>query len=115
MGAVRTRRDPWLAPLLGLTFLLGVLFVVLQLRLWTGLYLAGLRPTSGPYASVFWGLTCVHAAHVGVGLLALLWLAYRAWRGAYNAARFVPVRLWAMYWHFVGIVWLVLYVSVFLL
>jgi cytochrome c oxidase subunit III len=113
--AVRDRREGRAGPLLVLTLLLGAGFVGLQAILWSGLYAAGLRPQEGPYASVFWGLTGIHAAHVGVGLLALAWLAFRTFRGAFTAARFAPLRLWAMYWHFVGIVWLIVYLIVFVL
>jgi heme/copper-type cytochrome/quinol oxidase subunit 3 len=67
----------------------------------------------GPYPSVFWALTTFHALHVLVGLVALAFLAWRTARGTYNAARHLPVRLWAMYWHFVGVVWLLIFASVF--
>jgi cytochrome c oxidase subunit 3 len=92
---------------------LGAVFLALQLLVWTRLWWAGLTPTGGPYPSVFYGLTAIHAAHVLVGLLALAWLARRA-LGRSGAGR-VAVRLWAAYWHFVGAVWLSLFVAVYLL
>ena len=77
-----------------------------------GVWRAGLLPTGGPYPSVFYALTAFHALHVVVGLAALGVLAIRARapRGATRSA----VRLWGMFWHFVGVVWGALYVAVYL-
>src|SRR5712664_991716 len=99
-----------------LTVLLGSVFLVLQLTLWTRLYTQGLHPeTGGPYGSVFWGLTCFHALHVAVGLIGIGLLCARAFAGAFSAARYLPVRLWTLYWHFVGAVWGLMFVLIFLL
>jgi cytochrome c oxidase subunit 3 len=96
------------------TFILGAVFLFLQGWLWAGLYGKGLRPdTGGPYSSVFYGLTAFHAVHVLVGLGAIGVLCGRALAGAFSAARHLPVRLWAMYWHFVGVVWAVMFILVF--
>ena len=97
---------------LGLGAGLGVLFLVLQILVWVGLWRAGLVPTGGPYPSVFYALTAFHALHVLVGLAALGVLASRARvPGGVNRS---AVRLWGMFWHFVGVVWGVLYVAVYL-
>lgn len=102
--------------LIALSGALGAVFLALQLVVWAGLYREGLRPDSGgPYASVFYGLTWFHALHVLVGLIALAVLAARAFKGAYSAAKYLPVRLWTLYWHFVGIVWALMFASVFVL
>ncbi len=58
-----------------LALLLGAVFLGLQILVWRDLWLGGLRPSSGTYASVFFGLTVFHALHVVVGLGALAWLA----------------------------------------
>jgi cytochrome c oxidase subunit 3 len=93
-----------LAPVL----VMGGGFLVLQVIVWRSLILAGLRPPLGPYASVFFGLTAVHALHVLVGLAALGWLAARRPRRPF------PLRLWALYWHMVGGLWLVIFGAVYL-
>lgn len=90
---------------IGVAALLGALFLALQINVWVALHGQGLSVDTGSYASVFYALTCFHALHVLVGLVALGWLVYRALDGRYNAARHLPVRLWTMYWHFVGGVW----------
>jgi cytochrome c oxidase subunit 3 len=106
-GGAQRVAGRWLA----LSALLGCLFLGLQILVWTGLWRAGLLPSGGPYPSAFYGLTVLHALHVAVGLVALGLLGSRALVG--RAAR-LSVDLWAMYWHAVGAVWLVLYVSVYL-
>ncbi len=90
---------------------LGALFLGLQIHVWVGLWRAGLLPTGGPYPSAFYALTAFHALHVLAGLAALVALAVRARR---NEATRSAVRLWGMFWHFVGAVWGALYVAVYL-
>ncbi|GEJ56790.1 cytochrome c oxidase subunit 3 [Anaeromyxobacter diazotrophicus] len=92
---------------------LGAGFLAVQAAVWTRLLRGGLAPSDGPYASVFYAFTGFHGLHVAVGVVALAALAVRALRpgGVGRAA----VRLWALYWHFVGVVWAVLYVTVFVL
>ena len=117
-SALRSLRRGRLRPVAGALALaagLGALFLALQLAVWVRVYGEGLVPSGGPYGSVFYALTSFHALHVLVGLVALAWLAVRASRGAYGAMRHVGVRLWAMYWHFVGAIWLVLYATFYLL
>ena len=85
---------------------LGLGFVVAQVWLWIGLWRAGIVPSASGYAAVFFALTGLHALHVlgGLGFLGVLvlWLRRRA--------RHVPsVRLGAVYWHFMGALWLVLF------
>ncbi|HJZ84317.1 MAG TPA: heme-copper oxidase subunit III [Polyangia bacterium] len=104
-----------LAPFLGTTAILGMVFLGLQTVVWSRVAKAGLKPASGPYASAFYGLTWFHALHVGVGLIALLWLSFRAVQGAYSLPRHQSVRLWTMYWHFVGVVWGVMFLTVYVI
>jgi heme/copper-type cytochrome/quinol oxidase subunit 3 len=92
--------------------LLGAAFIALQAVVWTDLWRGGLVPSGGTYPSVFYAFTVFHALHVLVGLAALAWLAVRA-RSRAGATR-TGVRLWGWYWHFVGVLWVVLYATVYL-
>jgi cytochrome c oxidase subunit 3 len=103
------------APAIGVALLLGCSFLGGQFLLWRSLWIAGLRPDGGPYASVFFALTAFHAAHVLVGVCGLLYLLVRARTAAYGPLRHATLRLWSGFWHFVGAVWLLLYVTVFVL
>jgi heme/copper-type cytochrome/quinol oxidase subunit 3 len=100
------------AGLLGATGL-GAAFLALQAAVWVGLWEAGLRLDGGPYPSAFYALTGLHAAHVLVGVGALGWLALQAALGRLGPGQGTPLRLWTMYWHFVGAVWLLLFLTVY--
>jgi len=75
----------------------------------------------GPHAqfaqlffSFYFAMTGVHALHmiVGVGLLA--WLLVNALRGRYSAEYFTPVEVSGLYWHFVDVVWIFLFPTLYL-
>jgi cytochrome c oxidase subunit 3 len=75
----------------------------------------------GPHAqsaqlffSFYFAMTGVHALHmiVGVGLLA--WLLVNALRGKYSAEYFTPVEVSGLYWHFVDVVWIFLFPTLYL-
>lgn len=113
-----TRRNDWAAASRGiaLTVILGGVFCGLQAALWWTMHRHGFTvQAGGSYASVFYALPSVHLAHVVVGLFGL-GRQYRPTRdGLLAAKRALPVRLWGMYWHFVGIVWAVMFVSIFVM
>lgn len=117
LALVQARRGrlAGVAPAIGASLIAGLSFLDLQVRSWMGIAAAGMKPTDGPFASVFYGLTWLHAVHVAVGLVAMSWLLVQAMRGRYLPARHLPLKLWSMYWHFVGVVWLVLFVTVYAL
>jgi cytochrome c oxidase subunit 3 len=94
---------------------LGAIFLAGQGALWVGLWREGLRPEGGPFPSVFYGLTAFHALHVLAGLFGLGFVAVRASRAAYGPTRHLGLRLWSGYWHFVGAIWILLYVTIFVL
>jgi cytochrome c oxidase subunit 3 len=95
------------------TIVLGAVFLTLQIVVWRRMALAGLLPRTGGYGAVFWSLTVFHALHVVAGLGVLSWVLVGAVRGAWSAARFAPLRLAGMFWHFVGTIWVLLYVLVY--
>ncbi len=112
-GARAAARTRTVAGRIAISAGLGALFLVLQITVWRQLYLAGLRPASGTYASAFYGLTVFHALHVVVGLVALTYLSVRA--HAFGPARHTALRLWTLYWHMVGIIWATTFMLVYLL
>jgi heme/copper-type cytochrome/quinol oxidase subunit 3 len=101
LGSALARR--WLQ----LALLLGLVFVALQLELWRSLLQGGLTWGRGTMAGVVYGLTTFHAAHVLVGLAGL----GAVWGGA--QPRLITWRLWTTYWHFVSVVWLVMFLVLF--
>lgn len=95
--------------LMGLTFVLGTLFVVLQWTGFQGLWNQGIRFTgsagAGQFLYVIFGL---HAVHVIGGIVALLVMFIKAFTGKIKLYSSVPVEVVATYWHFVDILWLYL-------
>jgi cytochrome c oxidase subunit 3 len=113
LRAVRNARPRALKSWLLATVVLGLWFCGLQLVVWRRMFLDGLTPSSDIYGSVFYALTCFHALHVLVGIIGLLALLPRALRGRFTVQSHTPVRLWAMYWHFVDVVWVLMFVTVY--
>lgn len=97
------------------TLVLGALFLALQMAVWVPLWTRGFTMRSGVYASLFYGLTAFHAVHVLAGLVALAWLLAGARAGRYVSGRQNPVRLAAMFWHFVDVVWVLMFVVVYVM
>jgi cytochrome c oxidase subunit 3 len=91
---------------------LAVVFVGLQVWLWTQLWTAGVTLQGGQYATYMYVMTAFHALHVVVGLGLLLWLGLQA-RHAGQVACAARARLVGIYWHFVGVAWLLLFVLLF--
>jgi cytochrome c oxidase subunit III len=88
---------------------LGVAFLGLQSLFFARLIGAGLRWEEGVLAGVIFGLAGFHAAHALVGLVGLAAVA----AAPPTAPGLLRFRLWTMYWHFVGVVWLSIYAVVF--
>lgn len=97
-----------------LGLLLGLGFAALQAWLWLDLMAAGRFADSGLYESLFYGLTWVHAAHVAVGLLALVWIGLGIRTGRYGAHLISTPGNAAIWWHFVDVVWVVLFLGFFI-
>lgn len=98
-----------------LSFGFGTLFLVLQVKVWKDLWLLGLMPSTGIYASVFYGLTVLHAVHVLAGLIVLAVIFARSLKGTYTEHNAIRVRVAGMFWHFVDVVWIFMFVALYLL
>jgi len=101
-----------------LTGLLGLGFLVSQLIAWRQLAGQGIYISSHPHSSFFYLLTGAHAVHVAGGLLALgfLWLRSRRHLDAPRliAKRQAVVDAVSIYWHFMGALWIYLFLLLFL-
>jgi heme/copper-type cytochrome/quinol oxidase subunit 3 len=96
------------------TIALGLVFLGLQVHVWAGVWAQGLQPSSGPYAGHFYLLTVFHALHVIVGLGLMSWLVPQV-RGAATPRRAVRAHLTTLFWHFVGAVWALVFLLVYVL
>jgi len=94
---------------------LGTLFMVLQTIVWMDLWNSGLQLSSGNYAAFFYVLTSFHALHVVVGLGLMTWLIPQVLQQAGAPQRAGRIKLTAVFWHFVDVVWVLMFVSVYVL
>jgi cytochrome c oxidase subunit 3 len=112
--ALRSGNRRILAIFLAATFLLGYLFVFLQaeeyIEAWTEL---GLRMSTGIYGSTFFMLTGFHGLHVTMGAIMLTVIWFRVMKGHFTPQRHFAFEAVAWYWHFVDVVWLILFVFVY--
>jgi len=97
------------------TGLLGASFVAGQMYEFTVFYREGLKISSNLFGSSFFVLTGFHGAHVTLGVLMLLSLWSLSLRGKLPASRSETVELVGLYWHFVDIVWIVIFTVVYLI
>ena len=99
-----------------LTVALGTLFLALQVTEYVHAYSdLNLKLSSGIYGSTFFMLTGFHGAHVTIGTIMLLAILVRSSKGHFTNRRHFAFEAAAWYWHFVDIVWLLLFVFVYVL
>ncbi|MBW3552082.1 MAG: heme-copper oxidase subunit III [Gemmatimonadetes bacterium] len=67
------------------------------------------------YGATFYTMTGFHGAHVTIGVLALIWITVRAFMGKYTRASHGGVETMGLYWHFVDLVWIILFTIVYLI
>jgi len=94
------------------TLLLGTTFLVVQINEYVNI---GFSPADHAQGTIFYGLTGLHGAHVFVGLTLLLFATTRAFRGHFSAKEHRGVDVPGIYWHFVDVMWIVVYTTVYLL
>ena len=97
------------------TALLGATFIGGQVYEFTVFYRAGLSLHENLFGSSFFVLTGFHGAHVTIGILMLLSLFTISARGKLAENRVETVELIGLYWHFVDVVWIVIFTVVYLI
>jgi cytochrome c oxidase subunit 3 len=97
-----------------LTFLLGFIFIGLQAKEYIEAYQEmGLTLGSGIYGSTFFMLTGFHGLHVTLGAIMLVVVWLRCIKGHFTPDRHFAFEGVAWYWHFVDVVWLILFIFVY--
>ncbi len=97
------------------TALIGALFVTVQIFEYRELIHHGFTPASGLYGASFFTMTGFHGFHVTVGVICLLWATQKAFRGGYTQEDHEGVEVIGLYWHFVDLVWIILFTIVYLI
>jgi cytochrome c oxidase subunit 3 len=110
------RRNNHAALKLGLvaTWLLGATFLFIQINEYIHI---GFSARDGAFGSIFYGLTGLHGAHVFLGLALLTIANIRAFRGHFGpaASDHLGVEVPGIYWHFVDVMWIIVYTTVYIL
>jgi heme/copper-type cytochrome/quinol oxidase subunit 3 len=100
---------------MAVTVVLGILFLGMQLFDYTVLYREGLTMSSTTFGTTYYTLTGFHGAHVFGGVLMLSVVLYRGMAGQFSAKHHDMVEATSLYWHFVDVVWILLFSILYLL
>ena len=96
------------------TAILGALFIAGQVYEFTEFHHEGLSLSTNLFGTTFFVLTGFHGAHVTIGVLILLSLFVYSLRGGIQQKDSLNVELAGLYWHFVDIVWIVIFTLIYL-
>jgi cytochrome c oxidase subunit III len=94
---------------------LGSVFLAFQAYEFTHFYHEGLTLQSNLFGTTFFILTGFHGAHVTIGVIWLLILWLQTYAGRIRPADSLKVEIAGLYWHFVDIVWIVIFMLVYLM
>jgi cytochrome c oxidase subunit III len=94
------------------TFLLGLTFLTVQVNEYVHL---GFAPHDNAQGTIFYGLTGLHGAHVFIGLSLLAIANIRAFRGHYSTEHHRGVEVPGIYWHFVDVMWIFVFSTLYVL
>ncbi len=97
------------------TLLLGVVFLFLQVYDYAQLLGEGLRINRDIFGTLFYTLTGFHGAHVFGGVVGIAVILSRGLAGQFSARHHVAVEAVSIYWHFVDVIWILLFLTIYIL
>ena len=100
---------------MAVTLVLGITFLIMQVYDYTVLFHEGLSMGSTTFGTTYFTLTGFHGAHVFGGVLMLAVVLYRGMAGQFSAKHHDMVEATSLYWHFVDVVWILLFSILYLL
>jgi heme/copper-type cytochrome/quinol oxidase subunit 3 len=100
---------------LAATMLGGMGFLTLQAIEWTHLIREGVTAPASNFGGTFFVLTGYHGFHVFAGVCILAWALRRGMKGVYTPQNSVGIEVVGLYWHFVDLVWIILFTLIYLL
>jgi heme/copper-type cytochrome/quinol oxidase subunit 3 len=113
VSAVQRNDSPALRKWLGFTILGGMFFLGCQVYEYTHLFASGMHMSRHLFDSTFFILTGFHGLHVFSGVVYLISVLAKS--GRYNADNYAQVEVVGLYWHFVDLVWIILFTLVYLI
>ncbi len=115
LAATQRGDSRWERIWLGATISLGLFFLGGQVYEFTSFYREGMGLTTNLFSQSFYILVGFHGAHVAIGVLWLSTLLAAAFAGKLGKSRALSVELAGLYWHFVDVVWIVIFTLVYLM
>ncbi|HET8656143.1 MAG TPA: heme-copper oxidase subunit III [Longimicrobiaceae bacterium] len=115
LAAVQRGNQKRAAIWLGMTAFLGAIFLGFQSYEFTTFWHEGLTLQTNLFGTTFYTLTGFHGAHVFVGVIYMTVLAVLAWRGKLGPEKSLNVEIGGLYWHFVDVIWVVIFPLVYLI
>jgi cytochrome c oxidase subunit 3 len=110
--STKKRKKTIIRRFLNTTITIGFIFLILQLTLWYTLNQDGYSIISHIEGSVFYMLSGLHGLHIVGGIIALFWLNYKI----NNLVNYLQqVKLVGMFWHFLTVIWVVIFITVILI
>jgi heme/copper-type cytochrome/quinol oxidase subunit 3 len=109
--SIRNGKERGLRTALLIAALLGAAFLGITLWEW---FHEDFTPSTDAYGSIFFTLTGFHALHVLGGVLLMLALLGRTMRHRFSAGDFAAVEAGSMYWHFVDVIWILVFATIFI-
>lgn len=100
---------------LDLTFLCGLIFMVVKGFEYYAKFEHGLLPSKHIFMGLYFMMTGIHGLHVLIGMGLMVWLRKLAKKGEFSTHYYTPVEVCGLYWHLVDIVWIYLFPVVYLL
>lgn len=115
LDAIQRGHRRGLITFLGLTAVLGAIFLGGQVYEFISLAGHGVTLQSSVFGSSFYTLTGFHGLHVLIGVVWALVTLVKAARGTYTAQEHAGVEAFGLYWHFVDVIWIVLFTIIYLI
>ena len=97
------------------TAVLGLVFLGSQAFEWSLLFREGIFPSTNLFGATFFTTTGFHGSHVLVGVLWMIGVIARASKGGVTPENNLSVEMVGLYWHFVDLVWVVLFTVIYLI
>jgi heme/copper-type cytochrome/quinol oxidase subunit 3 len=97
------------------TVIIGASFVGVQAFEYRELIHHGFTPSASLFGSTFYTMTGFHGFHVTMGVICMIYVTLQAFRGRYTAQDHRGVEVIGLYWHFVDLVWIILFTIVYLI
>jgi len=104
----------WITAILG-TIFVGLQYVEYRLLSEAGVTLYHTDGALSEFGARFYAPTAFHGAHVIIGVLWALYIIWNARRGAYSAENNIGIEIFGLYWHFVDVIWIILFGLLYLL